>query len=112
MISSKLKLSELQANGDSLMNRKVYLVKVLTSQIKNLSLKEKIKKGFSESMLNGNPLSSKFAIEILYIYMKIITNLGHGEIIDISEILRFDNIHQIIDFANQRKLDLSWVYTN
>tara|TARA_Y100001980_G_C14555812_1_gene345288 strand:+ start:6342 stop:7277 length:936 start_codon:yes stop_codon:yes gene_type:complete len=96
------------------MNRKVYLVKrnVDFTDKKFIVKRKDKKKGFSESMLNGNPLSSKFSIgDIVYIYENNNGIWAYGEIIEISEILRFDNIHQIIDFANQRKLDLSWVYT-
>ncbi len=96
------------------MNKNIYLIKRNVGYTdKKFIVKRKNKnKGFTESMLNGNPLSSKFSVgDIIYIYENNNGIWAYGEIIAIGDILRFNSIEQIIDFADKKKMDLNWVYT-
>ena len=70
------------------------------------------KKGFTESMLNKNPLSSKFLPgDMIYVYENKNGIWAYGEIVEVSKVLKFNSISQILDFFKKKKVDINWIYS-
>ena len=70
------------------------------------------KKGFTESMLNRSPLSSKFLPgDMIYVYENKNGIWAYGEIVEMSKVLKFNSIGQILDFFKKKKADINWIYS-